>query len=361
MEEANFPLYCRQHARRRRRAVPGFKDRTDLRRRRHPDRTDRRRADRNAAQLSNPGDVKFSPLVAAMQEQCKALRARRRRFRGDGRACRRATRTMACSSSRAADLILSGHDHDLCIDYDGRTASVESSPRRAFCHRASISPSPLDTRRRPPRDHLVSAIPPDRHRQCRARSGRAGRGARTTRAKLVEGIRRRRSPRTRSRSTAAPPPCAPARRRSAILLPTRSATTTGSDIAIINGGGIRGDKSIRPAAPITRRDVMPELLFRNHVARAGDSGQSVARGPGERLQPVAAHRRALSASVRPDFRGGSVATGRDNACSGQGRQRAARRQRKSIKSRPTISWRAAMTAMPASRMAKKSCPTLTAR
>ena len=62
-----------------------------------------------------------------MQEQCKTLRSGRRRLRGDGGACAARSGHGNCSSSRAADVILTGHDHDLFIDYDGRTAIVESS------------------------------------------------------------------------------------------------------------------------------------------------------------------------------------------------------------------------------------------
>jgi 2',3'-cyclic-nucleotide 2'-phosphodiesterase (5'-nucleotidase family) len=54
--------------------------------------------------------------------------------------------------------------------------------------------------------------------------------------------------------------------------------TTGSEIAIINGGGLRGEKVYPPGSAITRRDVLLELPFRNHVAVLAISGKDVRAG-----------------------------------------------------------------------------------
>lgn len=50
---------------------------------------------------------------------------------------------------------------------------------------------------------------------------------------------------------------------------------TNSDVAIINGGVIRGDKSYSAETPITRGDIIRELPFRSHVATGIITGQQL--------------------------------------------------------------------------------------
>ncbi|MES1155071.1 MAG: metallophosphoesterase, partial [Pseudorhodoplanes sp.] len=118
MKEAKFPLYAANMRDANGAAMPGFKDRSIF------DIGAIRVGLTGAAlaetpQLSNSGDVKFSPLVASMQEQCKTLRTEGADFVV---AVVHAPRDqdMALYQSRAAEVILTGHDHDLFLDYDGR-------------------------------------------------------------------------------------------------------------------------------------------------------------------------------------------------------------------------------------------------
>ena len=55
--------------------------------------------------------------------------------------------------------------------------------------------------------------------------------------------------------------------------------STQADVAIINGGGIRGGKVYPPGTTITRRDVLAELPFGNRVVTVEISG---ARAQGAR-------------------------------------------------------------------------------
>jgi len=79
--------------------------------------------------MSNPGDLTFAPTVAAMRAQCEALRR-------DGVdlvvVVMHADRLQALELARTnvADVILTGHTHDLFMDFDGRTLAVESSTTR---------------------------------------------------------------------------------------------------------------------------------------------------------------------------------------------------------------------------------------
>ena len=44
-------------------------------------------------------------------------------------------------------------------------------------------------------------------------------------------------------------------------------TTVGADVALMNSGGIRGDRVYPPASEITRRDILSELPFGNRVVK----------------------------------------------------------------------------------------------
>ena len=61
--------------------------------------------------------------------------------------------------------------------------------------------------------------------------------------------------------------------------------STSADVAIMNGGGIRGGKVYPPGTAITRRDVLAELPFGNRVVTIEISGAD-AQG-GDRERPVA--------------------------------------------------------------------------
>ena len=128
----------------------------------------------DSVRASDPGDLTFRSSVATVNEQAAALRREGADFvvavahitRDEGDEIYR---------SRAADLVLTGHTHDLFIDYDGRTAMVEVELRRALRHLRSTSPSPSTSDGASGTD-LVAAVPRDRHRDGDARSGGRGRG-----------------------------------------------------------------------------------------------------------------------------------------------------------------------------------------
>src|SRR6266702_8367844 len=75
---------------------------------------------------SSPEDLKFLPTVAATKDAAEALRREGADFVV---AVVHASREQdyAIFETRTVDLVLSGHDHDLFIEFDGRNAMVESS------------------------------------------------------------------------------------------------------------------------------------------------------------------------------------------------------------------------------------------
>src|SRR6202011_1491352 len=113
MAEAKFPLYAANLRGADGRPLPNFKDRslTTI------DATPR---------TPSPEDLKFLPTVATTKDAAEALRREGADFVV---AVVHASRGQdyAIFETRAVDLVLSGHDHDLFIEFDGRNAMAESS------------------------------------------------------------------------------------------------------------------------------------------------------------------------------------------------------------------------------------------
>ncbi len=157
------------------------------------------------------------------------------------------------------DLILSGDDHDLRIDYNGSTALVESREQADYVTAIDVIANIREGDRRRVRWELgfrpISTLGMDQDAEVQARvdefnavldeelnvvigtitaeldSRRASvRGGEATMGNLVaDGMR----------------------------------AAVGADIAITNGGGIRADKIYEPGTEITRRDILSELPFGN--------------------------------------------------------------------------------------------------
>ena len=269
MKEAKFPLFAANMRDAKGSALPGFKDRTIL------DIGGIKVGLTGAAltetpQVANSGDVTFAPLVASMQEQCKALRSEGADFVVTVVHAPR-DQDMALFNSRAADLILTGHDHDLFVDYDGRTAIVESSHDGHFVTVINLTIQldtregrritwfanirPVDTANIEPDPDVLAAV----------------RGFENELSKEFDVAIATTDVTLDSRT-------ATVRTGEAAignLYADAIRAQTGADIAILNGGGLRGEKVYRPGSAITRRDVLLELPFRNHVAVLAISGKDV--------------------------------------------------------------------------------------
>ena len=105
---------------------------------------------------------------------------------------------------------------------------------------------------------------------------------------------------------------------------------TRADVAIMNGGGIRGGKVYEPGTPITRRDVLAELPFGNHLVTLDVKGSELRQAIENGLSRLPGARRPVSAGVRPD--GSSSIRGSRPAAACSPSPPAARR---SIRTRPT--------------------------
>lgn len=270
MKEAKFPLFAANMRNGDGSVLPGFKDRSivDI---------DGVRIGltgqvlTETPQVSNSGDVRFSPLVASVREQTKALRSEGADFTV---AVVHAPRNQDVElfTSRAADLILTGHDHDLFLDYDGRSAIVESSHDAHYVTmidltiRVGMSEGRRVTSWHP-KFRVVDTADVEPDPQVLA-------VVHGYEAELAKGLD------VQIASTA-------------VQLDSRTATvrtgeaaignlfadairaTTESDVALTNGGGIRGEKVYAPGSAITRRDVLAEFPFGNHVAVLDISGKAL--------------------------------------------------------------------------------------
>jgi 5'-nucleotidase/UDP-sugar diphosphatase len=97
-------------------------------------------------------------------------------------------------------------------------------------------------------------------------------------------------------------------------LPTPCAHATGADVAIMNGGGIRADRTYDAGAKLTRRDILTELPFGNVTVVTELPGSQLLLGARKRREPGREGGRALPAGVGPDLCLGPVGGSRASGC-----------------------------------------------
>ena len=210
-------------------------------------------------------------------------------------------------------MLLTGHDHDLAIGYDGKTVMVESNEEGNFVTAVDFT---VDIKGEG-KDRKVSWTPSFRVHDSmtvepdpEVAGRRRGAGGRA-----LPGARRRRSRPATSSSTAAPPASARRRRRWATSSPTRIRAATKADCAITNGGGIRANKLYPAGAKLTRRDVLTELPFGNttvlveitgaDIKAALENGVSLYSERAGRFPQVSGLRFAFDAEAAPSARASS--------------------------------------------------------
>jgi 2',3'-cyclic-nucleotide 2'-phosphodiesterase (5'-nucleotidase family) len=270
MAEAKFPLYAANLRGPDGAPLPSFKDRSIVT-------IDGVRIGLTGAtyddspRVSSPQDLQFSPTVETIKEQAETLRREGADFVvGVVHADRR--QDYDIMATRTVDLLLSGHNHDLFINYDGRTAAVESTYDALFVTaiditievkvtdgRRTITWWPqfrvIDTADATPDPELASAVAVYERELNRDMDVPLG----VTAVALDS-----RTATVRSREAAIGNIIADAMRAAAH-----------ADVAIMNGGGIRGGKLYAANAPISRRDVLAELPFGNRVVTVEIDGRTL--------------------------------------------------------------------------------------
>jgi 2',3'-cyclic-nucleotide 2'-phosphodiesterase (5'-nucleotidase family) len=175
-------------------------------------------------------------------------------------------------ATRAIDLVLSGHDHDLFINYDGRNAVVESSYDAHYVTVIEVAIDVkvqngnrevtwwpqfrvIDTATVTPDPEVAATVAGYEQQLSRELDLPIG----TTAVELDS-----RTATVRTREGAIGNLVADAMRAKAQ-----------ADVAMMNGGGIRGGKVYPPGATITRHDVLTELPFNNRVVAVEITGAAL--------------------------------------------------------------------------------------
>ncbi|MGL4813124.1 MAG: bifunctional metallophosphatase/5'-nucleotidase [Beijerinckiaceae bacterium] len=270
LSEAKFPFYAANMRQADGSAVPGVRDNDIL--------------ERGAfkigvfgvalpytPQVSSSGDLKFGPTMDTVRAQAKLLRDRG----ADIVVCVAHTdRTddLAIMQSRAVDVLLTGHDHDLALNYDGRVVMAESNEEANYVtavdlavtatmagNTRTISWSPsfriIDSRAVTPDPDtlaLVKRYEADLSKELDVDIG-------TTAVELDS-----RNATVRGGEAAI-----------GNLIADALKDVTGADITITNGGGIRGNKQYAAGQKLTRRDILTELPFGNSTAMVEIDGAAV--------------------------------------------------------------------------------------
>jgi 5'-nucleotidase / UDP-sugar diphosphatase len=227
----------------------------------------------DTARASSPEDLRFQPTVATIKAQADELRREGADFVV---AVVHATREQdyGIFATRSVDLVLSGHDHDLFINYDGRNAMVESSYDAHYVTAIDITIETreqagsrnitwwpqfrvIDTATVTPDPEVAAVVANFEQQLSRELDSPLGTTA-------VELDSRNATVRTREAAIGN-------------MLSDAMRLAARADAAVTNGGGIRGGKVYPPGATLTRRDVLAELPFNNRLVTLEISGAELKR------------------------------------------------------------------------------------
>ena len=221
---------------------------------------------------SRPGDLKFTPAATTGITSAEALRAGGVDLVVAVAHTNRA-QDMEMFRSGAFDVILSGDDHDLMLVFDGRTVMAESKQDAEFVTAIdlAIEVTEEDGRRNVtwwPSFRVIdtAGVEPDPRVAARVAVYEARLSAEldVTIARTLTELDSRR-PAVRGGESAIGNLVADAMRQA-----------VGADAAIINGGGIRGNRVYPAGSPITRRDILAELPFGNRTVLIEVTGATIA-------------------------------------------------------------------------------------
>ena len=253
----------------------------------------------NSARMSSPEDLTFLSTIDTTKAQAAALRQDGADFvvavlhcdRGDG---------IALQYAHVADMLLTGHTHDLFVNFDGQCALVESGydayyvtavdvrimvrerdgrrttfwwPQFRVIDTASVEPDPAVAA-------AVGRYEAVLKQQTNVRIG-------TT---AVELDSRNATVRTREAAIGN-------------LFADAMRAATRADAAVINGGGIRAGKTYEPGSEITHGDILAELPFNNRVVVVEISGAELRRAieNGLSLLPQAGGRFPQVSGIKVEF------------------------------------------------------------
>ena len=225
----------------------------------------------DTARASTPEDLKFAPAVAAVRAETEALRREGADFvvvvvHADR------SQDYELFATRAIDLILSGHDHDLFVNFDEHTAMIESSYDAHYVAVIDVAIAVTERAGRRevkwwPQFRIVDTATVEPDPEVAAAVARFE--AELTRemdvplgSTAVELDSRSATVRTREAAIGN-------------LFADAMRAATRADAAVTNGGGIRAGKVYPAGAALTRRDVLAELPFNNRVVTIEITGKDL--------------------------------------------------------------------------------------
>jgi 2',3'-cyclic-nucleotide 2'-phosphodiesterase (5'-nucleotidase family) len=221
--------------------------------------------------MSQPGDLRFAAELETLRSEAGKLREQGADLVVCVAHADRET-DYAIVRSRLVDILLTGHDHDLAIGYDGRTVMVESSEEGNFVtaidfvvsatHEGSerkITWAPSfrvhDSTTIDPDPEVLAAV--ERYEAMLSKELDVEIG--TTATELDS-----RSITVRSQEAAI-----------GNLIADAIRASTGADVAITNGGGIRANRLYPAGTQLTRRDILSELPFGNTTSMVEMAGVDI--------------------------------------------------------------------------------------
>jgi 5'-nucleotidase/UDP-sugar diphosphatase len=291
MSEAKFPLYGANLRDPGGAVLPGFKDRTMLE-------INGVRvgltglAYEQSPRMSSPEDLRFASTVDTTKAQTAALREAGADFVCAVLHCNRGD-AIKLQYERTAELLLTGHTHDLLVSYDDKCALVESGydAHEVTCVDVTISVREENGKRNMtwrPQFRVIDSgsVTPDPEVAAAVARFEAVLIDKMSEAICVTEV-------------ALDSATATVRTREAAignLFADAMRINMRADAAILNGGGIRAGKTYEPGSPISQRDVLAELPFNNRVVvvemaggelkRAIENGLSLLPRPSGRFPQV---------------------------------------------------------------------------
>ena len=228
-------------------------------------------AEETTAELSSPGDLKFAPAIETAQAKAAELKEAGAEFVVAVNHNERRIGQQLVDDG-IVDLVLNGHNHDLWLFYNGRSAAVESSYDSQYVTsvdvtfdieekdgKRDIDWSPqfriVDTATVEPDAAVAAKVAEYQTELDKELDVELGTTA-------IELDSRRAS--VRSQETAF-----------GSLVADAMKNAVGADIAITNGGGIRGDTQYPAGTKLTRKNILTELPFGNKTVMLEVTGAQV--------------------------------------------------------------------------------------
>lgn len=225
----------------------------------------------NTPQISSSGDLRFLPVMDTLRAQVRELRAAGTDLIV---ACTHTDKRVdeEIARSRLVDVLLTGHDHDLRIAYDGRTVTVESNEEGNYLTAIDLTVAVTGEGRA----RTVAWTPTFRVNDSRAATPDPAvlavvsrYGAELSRELDVDVATLAVELDTRTASVRS------GETAFGNLMTDAMREATGAEIAISNGGGIRANKQYPAGHKLTRRDILSELPFGNRTVLTQVTGRNL--------------------------------------------------------------------------------------